>query len=642
MPGNHYPIVSLDVEVNIFHDLYLTKRKRWATVARVTDEPGPSTAKLYTHKGSLALDFPSHSPFYKWGTQFFSQQPMPRELLYIPVPRTAGRPATDYADALDNHKRIYGVDFYQLTGHVRSAAEWKAVVDWAKATGHLDATVAQMTNVMGEPAYHQIVTTRQVQTLTIDATLITGNVISVEFDGVTVSQLYATSNDDTMEAFALALEALDNVKTAVASDVGAVGFKNTITITTERIFADIAITDPIVTGGASQADVALAETVAAAGLAIHSRFQGEKGEYDKVEVAIADDPNDPGNPLKSATLDVQRTALANLGSKIIIRPATDGTATITSTLAQVGARINADPDSSFLFFAEVIGNGAALIAEAAATALVDGARNPDFYYDSVNDEVVVQDVIDRGALINSSRGAVWTHVRPSDEYTTVGNLNAIDLGTYPDSVVSAFAAVRNPGSFILDKKPVEGVANPCSRQLYGNMALDDTNLRDLRAGKINVVGWKSPIDQNIVVDDHTLGNMWQSIRMAIDVLTAWQIEAGWDVMTNPPGGVGKLAYYDDGFRTVVHEVVWKPLRRGMLPEWNFIGYDHRTKQPAARVTAPTYIQIMDTAPELAEQGHYPMVFYATVKDGIRSIQVTGYLTHEFIPTTLAAFNLLTA
>lgn len=116
-------IPKLDVEVNIFHDLFPTKRKRFKTIAVATDEPGPATPQLYTDLSSVGLDFPSSSRFYKFASKAFSQQPRPKELLYIPVPRTAGFPATDWSTALNNHVSEYGTDFYYLAALTSKPSE---------------------------------------------------------------------------------------------------------------------------------------------------------------------------------------------------------------------------------------------------------------------------------------------------------------------------------------------------------------------------------------------------------------------------------------------------------------------------------------------------------------------------------------
>lgn len=639
MPGNHYAVSELDVEVNIFADLYLTRRKRWSTVGRLTDEPGPATRQLYTSLTAVSADFPQGSPFYKFASRFFQQQPTPRELLYIPVPRTAGRPATDWSLALDEHRETYGNEYYLLTAYCHTVAEQKEVADWCAATGGLGATIFIGTNFAGEASY-LTVGKKQVSTLTLDAALITGNTISAKINGGTaITQVFDTDSDTTLAAFAVKLAAHAVIDTAVVTEVGG-GTDNdrVITLTALAVGVAFTVTEAAVTGGASQAGVVAATTTVADGFKVTSRFQGYKGDYDNYQVTRADDPANPGNPKPSASLDVKAVGQANGGTKVLVEPATDGAAVITSTYAQVVARINADADSSFLFRADLLDNcvGATLIAEQVATALASGGVNEDFVLDE-DDKVDVSQITERGELIDSTRVAFYVHSQPSDYYTEVGGINGITKGAYPDAAVCAFASVRNPGSYTLDKKPIEGVPNSASKVLYGDRALSVTNRMDLRAAMINIGSWTTPVDLDVLIDDHTLGNMWLDVRMAIDVETAWQIEGLWYLLSVPPGGVGKVPYYDDGFK-MIQAVIWRTLRRGMLPEWNFIAYDPATMEPAARITAPKYIDIYNSAPELITEGHYPLTWRATFKGAVRSIQVTGYLTIEFIPSSQTVFT----
>lgn len=95
----------------------------------------------------------------------------------------------------------------------------------------------------------------QVQTFVLDADLVTGNVITVDVDGVTVSHTFATDHDTSLAAFAAKIQLEPGVNTAVAA-------ARTITITAASRETDVALTNEGITGGASQAGIVITETIA--------------------------------------------------------------------------------------------------------------------------------------------------------------------------------------------------------------------------------------------------------------------------------------------------------------------------------------------------------------------------------------------
>ncbi|NIQ92385.1 MAG: hypothetical protein GWN93_26765 [Deltaproteobacteria bacterium] len=100
----------------------------------------------------------------------------------------------------------------------------------------------------------------QVQTLTFDADLVTDNDFDVDVDGVAMTQVpFNSTHDQTMSDIADQLVA-DFPQIASATTPG--GGSRVITITAASTEADVAITDPVVTGGGSQAGAVVAETVA--------------------------------------------------------------------------------------------------------------------------------------------------------------------------------------------------------------------------------------------------------------------------------------------------------------------------------------------------------------------------------------------
>ena len=91
-----------------------------------------------------------------------------------------------------------------------------------------------------------------VWTITNDATLITANSFTCKVNGDVIGPVvFATDNDTTMAAIATAIQAHADVITAAASDVGTVGYDNTITVTSEED-TEIVITEAAVTLGATQ------------------------------------------------------------------------------------------------------------------------------------------------------------------------------------------------------------------------------------------------------------------------------------------------------------------------------------------------------------------------------------------------------
>jgi hypothetical protein len=94
--------------------------------------------------------------------------------------------------------------------------------------------------------------------LDINAQLVASNVINGKINGVAISQVtYATSSDNTMGLLATEIASFASVDTAVASDNGAVGYDNRITITALNADTVIQLTDFLVTLGASQATITI-------------------------------------------------------------------------------------------------------------------------------------------------------------------------------------------------------------------------------------------------------------------------------------------------------------------------------------------------------------------------------------------------
>lgn len=142
-------------------------------------------------------------------------------------------------------------DWYLVAMTDRSAADVESLSDTLEAdsqralyigeTGDADVLAATAGNVAekllnagnDKSALVYYPQTVQVSTLTWDAQ-VTAGTFTATVDGNAISEAFDTNHDTTIGAIATAIQALDTVTSATASDVGAVGFDNTITITSSH------------------------------------------------------------------------------------------------------------------------------------------------------------------------------------------------------------------------------------------------------------------------------------------------------------------------------------------------------------------------------------------------------------------------
>ena len=146
-----------------------------------------------------------------------------------------------------------------------------AVADLAQPDGKFDAksavpvlkkgdiwVPAEEAVAFGETPHIRYAGKGQVQTFVLDADLITGNVISVDVNGSTITHTFATDHLTSMTAFAVKIEAHADVEDATVGGSG----NRTITITSV-IDKTVLLENEGITGGASQAGIVITETVAA-------------------------------------------------------------------------------------------------------------------------------------------------------------------------------------------------------------------------------------------------------------------------------------------------------------------------------------------------------------------------------------------
>ncbi len=107
-----------------------------------------------------------------------------------------------------------------------------------------------------DPVYVRYAGKFQVQTIVFSANIITGNTISIDVDGVTITQAFDTNNATTVAALAAQIQAEPGVSTAASNGT------DTITVTSAVKGTDVVLDNEGITGGVSQAIITITETTA--------------------------------------------------------------------------------------------------------------------------------------------------------------------------------------------------------------------------------------------------------------------------------------------------------------------------------------------------------------------------------------------
>lgn len=121
----------LDIAVQIFHDLYPMKRKRFRTICLLTDDPGITEPTLTSSMAEVSELVASGTRTHVACNDAFRQYPHPREILLLPVKRTTGFPATDWDNTLDDHIENVGLDFYRIAAVSRKPTVQTVLNAWA-------------------------------------------------------------------------------------------------------------------------------------------------------------------------------------------------------------------------------------------------------------------------------------------------------------------------------------------------------------------------------------------------------------------------------------------------------------------------------------------------------------------------------
>jgi len=123
----------------------------------------------------------------------------------------------------------------------------------------------------------------QIQTITFDADLVSGNTIDLKIDGVSMTQItFAVSHLDTMNAIASQiLTDFPQISTCIVGGTG----NRTLTLTHANHGIEFIITDVVVEGGASQATASVAETVAPVSDDDKGKFRKDADSGTAVEIS---------------------------------------------------------------------------------------------------------------------------------------------------------------------------------------------------------------------------------------------------------------------------------------------------------------------------------------------------------------------
>ena len=297
---------------------------------------------------------------------------------------------------------------------------------------------------------------------------------------------------------------------------------------------------------------------------------------------------DPGE----ASQDLAVTTLANAGDgyDIVISLATDVGSAITSTPATIVAAIVAHEEASFLVFA--VGAGTSAVSAEALTPLAGGGEN----------EAPIGDF---GTILETANDDQFMGFMHSSE------------AMYPDIMAAALGSTMNPGSYTMKNRIINGAPEA---------KYTPTERVAQRSANINSI-YTSYAGHVCFTDSFMSSGLYLDIQLAIFVLQHWMKLGIQDLMDQPPPGYHKVPYDNDGFAMIMDKVVGA-LTAGSRPEWNFIV--SRGGEPAIRVHMPTFVQCSETN---RKNRVYECWWEATFKGAIHEVDVTGYLTIEFIPPT---------
>ena len=201
--------------------------------------------QYYTTLASLALDLTggTSDPEYKMASAIFSQSPRPSR---IAIGRIDGGDANLTASL--NAMVLEQSDFYQVVITSNQEADQKLLADWVLANKRLAMIRSDDVDIINETDANDRLNKC---VIAFDADLITGNNVDLKVNTVAMATVpFNTDHDTTMDDIVTALDAMSNVDGELYGDTA-----NRKIRITRTDGATIAISDALVTGGASQANI---------------------------------------------------------------------------------------------------------------------------------------------------------------------------------------------------------------------------------------------------------------------------------------------------------------------------------------------------------------------------------------------------
>jgi len=269
--------------------------------------------------------------------------------------------------------------------------------------------------------------TLDVVTITLDSTLVAGDVFGADINGVALAGAgltFAATEAATMAAIAAVIELLASVTTCTATDVGAVGFVNTLTITGVAA-TDIVVTDEAITGGVTILVVAridgesytqalnkiVQESDDWYALAIESRTDTDillVAAWIETQVKLFALASSDTDILGTGTVDIAGQLKALNYDRAVYSFRGDA-ATKFFEFGWYGKMLPTDPGSATWMFKTIIGEVASVLTSAERTNAL--AKNCNIYHSSGGVDITEEGKVASGEYIDIIRGLDWLQMR---------------------------------------------------------------------------------------------------------------------------------------------------------------------------------------------------------------------------------------
>ena len=298
--------------------------------------------------------------------------------------------------------------------------------------------------------------TVDVVTITLDSKLILNNVFGADINGVALAGLgltFAGTESATMDAIADVIQLLTSVTTCTATDVGEVGYKNTLTITGKLTY-DIIVTDEAITDGASQANLVVARIDGESYTQALAKIVQESDDWYALAIESRTDAN---ILLVAAWIETQKKlfAIASADGDILGSGATDiasqlealnydrtitiynaDAATIFPEFAWFGKMLPTDPGSATWMFKTLTGIVATVLTSAERTYAL--AKNCNIYHTVGGVDMTEEGKVASGEYIDIIRGIDWLKARMMEKI--FGHLVNLPKVPFTDAGIAAVEA----------------------------------------------------------------------------------------------------------------------------------------------------------------------------------------------------------